>query len=195
MSDFSSIFLGNASKVLQQLDFKSIETLANNLHAIREKGGRLFICGLGGSAGNASHAVNDFRKLCNLETYSPTDNISELTARVNDEGAETIFFEYLRVSNFNRDDAVLILSVGGGSYEPPVSVSLIKCIEYAKKVGGKVFGIVGRNGGATKELGDCVVLIPNIDNSFVTPVTESLTALIWHCLVSHPILKANSTKW
>lgn len=195
MSTFSSNYFKVSSAVLKSVDPDSVETLVNEILTVKENGGRLFICGLGGSAGNASHAVNDFRKLCNIETYSPTDNLSELTARVNDEGPETIFHEYLRVSKFSNKDAILIFSVGGGSFDPPVSVSLINGIKFVKEVGGKVFGIVGRNGGITKELGDHVIIISNLENNLVTPITESLTALIWHCVVSHPSLQSNPTKW
>lgn len=195
MLEFTRSFFSYAETVLQNIDLTEIDKLTNNLSDLRKNNGRLFICGLGGSAGNASHAVNDFRKLCNIEAYSPTDNISELTARMNDEGPETIFIEYLRVSKFNSKDAILIMSVGGGSFDPPVSTGLILGINFVKEIGGKVFGIVGRDGGATKQLGDCVVVIPNSNDSLVTPLTESISALVWHCIVSHPNLKHNSTKW
>jgi D-sedoheptulose 7-phosphate isomerase len=150
---------------------------------------------VGGSAGNASHAVNDFRKLCGIEAYAPTDNVSELTARTNDEGFETVFTEYLKVSRARVEDAVFVFSVGGGNVERNVSVNLIRAIDTAKEIGMKVFGVVGRDGGYTKKAGDNVVLIPNVDDGLVTPISEGFQAVVWHALVSHPQVQVNDTKW
>jgi D-sedoheptulose 7-phosphate isomerase len=193
--NFSKIFMQEAQSVIKELDFDMIEKLALELSKLRENKGRIFILGVGGSAANATHAVNDFRKLCGIEAYSPTDNVSELTARTNDEGWESVFSEWLKVSNFNSKDALLIFSVGGGNLEKNVSVNLIKAIDIAKSVNAKIFGIVGRDGGYTKQKGDCVVLVPIINDKHITPHTEAFQGLIWHCLVSHPILQINKTKW
>jgi D-sedoheptulose 7-phosphate isomerase len=157
--------------------------------------GRLFILGVGGSAANASHAVNDFRKLCAIETYAPTDNVSELTARTNDEGWETVFSEWLKISRLNKNDGILVLSVGGGSREKNVSVNLINALDHAKSVGATIMGIVGRDGGYTAEVADVTVIIPTIDAGLVTPHTEAYQAVVWHCLVSHPKLQVQETKW
>ncbi len=181
--------------ITQSLYYGIIENLAVELHALRELKGRLFILGVGGSAANCSHAVNDFRKLCGIEAYAPTDNVSELTARTNDEGWETVFSQWLMVSQAKENDALLILSVGGGNSEKKVSVNLVKAIDEAKVRGLKIFGIVGRDGGYTKEKGDCVVVIPTVHADRVTPHTEAFQAVVWHCLVSHPILQKNATKW
>jgi D-sedoheptulose 7-phosphate isomerase len=155
----------------------------------------LFILGVGGSAANASHAVNDFRKLCAIETYAPTDNVSELTARTNDEGWETVFSEWLKISRLNKNDGILVLSVGGGSREKNVSVNLINALDHAKSVGATIMGIVGRDGGYTAEVADVTVIIPTIDAGLVTPHTEAYQAVVWHCLVSHPKLQVQETKW
>ena len=162
---------------------------------MRGRKGRLFILGVGGSAANCSHAVNDFRKLCGIETYAPTDNVSELTARTNDEGWGSVFSEWLKVSNFSSKDALLIFSVGGGNKERNVSVNLIQAIDLANEVGAKVFGIVGRDGGYTKQKGDCVVVIPTVDADKVTPIAEAFQGVIWHGFVSHPRLQMVKTKW
>ena len=162
---------------------------------LRERGGRLFILGVGGSAGNASHAVNDFRKLCGIEAYAPSDNVSELTARTNDEGWPTVFSEWLKVSHANAKDAILIFSVGGGNMEKNVSPNIVSAIGVAKENGLAVLGIVGRDGGYTKKAGDCVIVIPTVEESRVTPHAEAFQAVVWHCLVSHPKLQKNATKW
>jgi len=165
------------------------------LAALRDRGGRLFLLGVGGSAGNCSHAVNDFRKLCGIEAYAPTDNVSELTARTNDEGWETVFAAWLRTSKANGSDAVLVLSVGGGNLEKNVSANIVAALKEAKLRGMRIFGIVGRDGGYTKQVGDCVVVVPTVDASRVTPHTEAFQAVVWHCLVSHPALQQIATKW
>jgi D-sedoheptulose 7-phosphate isomerase len=193
--NFSRDYIFQTSELIKAIEIKSIDDLVDEILRIRNNLGRLFFCGVGGSAGHASHAVNDFRKLIRIESYSPTDNISEITARTNDEGWETVFEQYLRVSKFNEKDAVFVLSVGGGSINPPVSVNLIKAIDFAREQKGKVLGIVGRDGGYTKEQGDCVVTIPNLFPNLVTPHTEGIAAIVWHLIVSHPKLDPNKTKW
>ena len=161
----------------------------------RARGGRLFVLGVGGSAANASHAVNDFRKIAGLEAYAPTDNVSELTARTNDDGWASVFVEWLRVSRLRAEDAVLVLSVGGGDMEKSVSPNLVVALMYAKQVGARVVGVVGRNGGYTAQVADACVIIPTVDPARVTPHTEGFQAIVWHLLVSHPLLKATDTKW
>lgn len=192
---FSQTFLREGIAILEQLDTRDIEAVAGGLAAVRAAGGRLFILGVGGSAGHASHAVNDFRKLCGFEAYAPTDNVSELTARINDEGWETSFSEWLRVSRLRKGDALLVFSVGGGSREKNVSMNLVRAVELAREVGAGVFGIVGRDGGSTKQLADACVVIPTVTPARVTPHTEGFCAVVWHLLVSHPVLQANATKW
>ena len=182
-------------KVAKQIDLPGIEKLAAELAALRERGGRLFFLGVGGSAGNCSHAVNDFRKLCGIEAYAPTDNVSELTARTNDEGWETVFAAWLKTSRGTAKDAVFVFSVGGGNLEKNVSPNIVAALKEAKTRGMKVFGVVGRDGGYTKQVGDCVILIPTVDASRVTPHTEAFHAVVWHCLVSHPALQQIATKW
>jgi D-sedoheptulose 7-phosphate isomerase len=194
-SDHCALFLEEMREIAAKLSPDIIERLASELAALRERGGRLFLLGVGGSAGNCGHAVNDFRKLCGIEAYAPTDNVSELTARANDEGWHTIFSEWLKVSRANEKDAVLVLSVGGGNVEKNVSPNLVTAIQEAKKRGLKVFGIVGRDGGYTKQAGDVVVVIPTVEASRVTPHSEAFQAVVWHCLVSHPALQQVATKW
>ena len=188
-------YFQEVSKVAQQIDTAGIEKLANELVALRERGGRLFFLGVGGSAGNCGHAVNDFRKLCGIEAYAPTDNVSELTARTNDEGWDTVFSAWLRTSRANDKDAVFVFSVGGGNLEKNVSPNIVAGLKEAKQRGLKVFGVVGRDGGYTKKVGDCVVLVPTVDAERVTPHTEAFQAVVWHCLVSHPALQQIKTKW
>ncbi len=192
---FTDQFLKESAAIIGQLDVASIEAMTRGLAAVREDGGRLFILGVGGSAGHASHAVNDFRKLCGFEAYAPTDNVSELTARVNDEGWDTSFSEWLKVSRLRKGDGILVFSVGGGSREKNVSVNLVKSIEHAKEVGARVFGIVGRDGGFTKQVADACVIIPTVSSDRVTPHTEGMCAVVWHLLVSHPALQRSATKW
>ena len=182
-------------KVAQTIDLASVERLATELAALRERGGRLFFLGVGGSAGNCGHAVNDFRKLCGIESYAPTDNVSELTARTNDEGWDTVFSAWLKTSRANDKDAVFVFSVGGGNLEKNVSPNIVAGLKEAKQRGLKVFGVVGRDGGYTKQVGDCVVVVPTVDASRVTPHAEAFQAVIWHCLVSHPVLQQMATKW
>lgn len=181
--------------ICQRIDFVAIEKMAMGLNELREREGRLFVLGVGGSAANASHAVNDFRKLCGIETYAPTDNVSELTARTNDEGWETVFANWLKVSRVNKNDAILVFSVGGGNAEKNVSVNLVHAVQVAKERGLKIFGIVGRDGGYTGRMADTVVIIPTIDDQHVTPHAEAFQAVVWHCLVSHPVLQIQKTKW
>jgi D-sedoheptulose 7-phosphate isomerase len=195
MTDFTDTFLDETIAILTQIDRESIEALANGLAAVRSRGGRLFILGVGGSAGHASHAVNDFRKICGFEAYTPVDNVSELTARANDEGWETVFSEWLKGSRVRADDALLIFSVGGGNREENVSVNLVLALEFATAVGTSIFGVVGRDGGYTAKMADACVVIPTVAAGRVTPHTEGLCAVIWHLLVSHPVLQIAPTKW
>lgn len=191
----SKTFLDEVTKVAQSIDVGAIERLAKELSALRDRGGRLFFLGVGGSAANCSHAVNDFRKLCGIEAYTPVDNVSELTARTNDEGWETVFAAWLRTSKATRNDAVFVFSVGGGNLEKNVSANIVAGLKEAKQRGMKIFGVVGRDGGYTKQIGDCVVVVPTVEASRVTPHTEAFQAVVWHCLVSHPELQQTSTKW
>lgn len=188
-------YFQEVQKVAQQIDVAAIEKLAGELKALRDRGGRLFFLGVGGSAGNCGHAVNDFRKLCGIEAYAPTDNVSELTARTNDEGWDTVFAAWLRTSRVSEKDAVFVFSVGGGSVQHNVSPNIVRGLKEAKERGAKVFGVVGRDGGYTKKVGDCVVVVPTVDASRVTPHTEAFQAVVWHCLVSHPALQTIATKW
>jgi D-sedoheptulose 7-phosphate isomerase len=192
---FAESFLEETRRVARDLDVAAIEKVAAELAALRDRGGRLFILGVGGSAGNASHAVNDFRKLVRIEAYAPTDNVSELTARTNDEGWDTTFAAWLRVSRLRADDAVLVFSVGGGDAARNVSPNLVQALRYAKEVGATILGIVGRDGGYTAEVGHAVVVIPTVNDAHVTPHAEAFQAVVWHLLVSHPRLKAEPTKW
>jgi D-sedoheptulose 7-phosphate isomerase len=188
-------YFDEVQRIAASVDERAIEDIAQGLAILRKSGGRLFILGVGGSAGNASHATNDFRKLCGIETYAPTDNVPELTARTNDEGWETVFCSWLKTSRLSDDDAILIFSVGGGNRERNVSLNIVHALEYAKTVGSKIFGIVGRDGGYTKLVGDAVVVVPTVSEDRVTPHTEAFHGVVWHCLVSHPILQTNATKW
>jgi D-sedoheptulose 7-phosphate isomerase len=192
---YTQTHLAEARQILDRIDADAIERMAGVLAGLRARKGRLFILGVGGSAGNASHAVNDFRKIVGLEAYAPTDNVSELTARANDEGWPTIFEGWLKVSRLNGDDAVLVLSVGGGNLEKNVSPNLVMALRHAKEVGAKVLGIVGRDGGYTAQVADACVIIPTVNPETVTPHTEAFQAVVWHLLVSHPSLKASQTKW
>ena len=191
----ASDFFAGAADISRRLDAEKVEALASELIALRGRSGRLFILGVGGSAGNAGHAVNDFRKLCGIEAYAPTDNVSELTARTNDEGWETVFVEWLKVSRLNSSDAVLIFSVGGGNLERNISPNLVSAVQHAKHVGARVLGVVGKENGYTARVGDVVVVIPVVRDDMVTPYSEAFQAVVWHCLVSHPALQAKPTKW
>jgi D-sedoheptulose 7-phosphate isomerase len=195
VSDFVRSYLDESVRVLNSLDAAEIDALARGLGDARDAGGRLFILGVGGSAGHASHAVNDFRKICGFEAYAPTDNVSELTARINDEGWDTSFSEWLKVSRLGASDSLLIFSVGGGSSEKNVSLNLVRAIELAGQVGAKVFGVVGKDGGATKRAAQACVVIPPLYADRITPHTEGLAAVVWHLLVSHPALKRRATRW
>ena len=188
-------YLGEAAAILGRLDVPTIQKMVDLLVALRARGGRLFFLGVGGGAGNASHAVNDFRKIAGIETYSPTDNVSELTARTNDEGWETVFVEWLRGSRLNADDGVLVFSVGGGDLDRNVSPNLVEALRYAKDKGATICGVVGRDGGYTAKVADACLIIPTVNPATVTPHTESFQPLVWHLLVSHPALKASETKW
>jgi D-sedoheptulose 7-phosphate isomerase len=192
---FAASYLAETVTVIGSLDSQEIERCAHGLAAVRARGGRLFILGVGGSAGHASHAVNDFRKLCELESYAPTDNVSELTARTNDDGWDTTFSAWLRTSRISRNDAVLVFSVGGGNEARQVSVNLVRALQLARAVGAGIFGIVGRDGGYTGAVSDACVIIPPLYGDHVTPHTEGLCAVVWHLLVSHPILARTGTKW
>jgi D-sedoheptulose 7-phosphate isomerase len=192
---FAAGFLQETTKILAALDTDAIEAVAKGLAGVRERGGRLFILGVGGSAGHAGHAVNDFRKICAFEAYAPTDNVSELTARTNDEGWETVFEGWLRGSRIGPRDGLLIFSVGGGDKEKNVSVNLIRAIDAASAAGAEVYGIVGRNGGYTRANATACIVVPPLYADRVTPHTEGLAAVIWHLLVSHPALKVVGTKW
>jgi D-sedoheptulose 7-phosphate isomerase len=191
----AELYFHEVVDIARQISIDNIEALCDELASLRNREGRLFILGVGGSAGNCSHAVNDFRKLCGIEAYAPTDNVSELTARTNDEGWHTVFSEWLKVSRAAAKDALLIFSVGGGNLEKNVSPNLVSAIQEAKLRGLKVLGIVGRDGGYTKQQGDVVVVVPTVDAARVTPHAEAFQAVVWHCLVSHPKLQKNATKW
>jgi D-sedoheptulose 7-phosphate isomerase len=192
---FVDLYLQETLRAVREMDAAAIDALALGLARVRDGGGRLFILGVGGSAGHASHAVNDFRKICGFEAYAPTDNVSELTARVNDEGWETSFSEWLKVSRLGPRDAVLVFSVGGGNREKNVSPNLVRALEVASEARAAVFGIVGKDGGATRAAAEACVLVPTVSPDRITPHTEGLCAVVWHLLVSHPALKRSATKW
>jgi D-sedoheptulose 7-phosphate isomerase len=187
--------LKEAAEIIQKMDVAAIEKMADLLAGIKQEGGRLFFIGVGGSAGNCSHAVNDFRKIVGIESYAPTDNVSELTARTNDEGWATVFVEWLKVSRLTAKDGVVVFSVGGGNLEKNISPNLVTALQYAKSVGAKIAGIVGRDGGYTAKVADACVIIPTVNPETVTPHSEAFQAVVWHLLVSHPKLKVNQTKW
>jgi len=187
--------LDEAGTIIQKLDESAIERVVEALRTTRDRGGRLFILGVGGSAANASHAVNDFRKICGFEAYAPTDNVSELTARTNDEGWASVFVEWLKGSRLNRNDALLVFSVGGGNLEKNVSPNLVSALQLAKEVGATVLGVVGRDGGYTAKVADACVIVPTVNPANVTPHSEAFQAVVWHLFVSHPRLKTQQTKW
>jgi len=195
MANHAQRFFAEVADTARAIDVERIEALAAALVEVRRAGGRLFLLGVGGSAGNCSHAVNDFRKLCGIEAYTPVDNVSELTARTNDEGWDTVFAGWLEVSRLSAKDALLIFSVGGGDAERKVSVNLINAIDLAKQRGAKVLGVVGKPTGYTAMNGDVVVVVPQINADRVTPLSEGFQAVVWHCLVSHPALQMARTKW
>ena len=187
--------LEEAAQIIQRIDLDAIERMADLLAKVKAGGGRLFFLGVGGSAGNCSHAVNDFRKIAGIESYAPTDNVSELTARTNDEGWATVFVEWLKTSRLGSKDCVFIFSVGGGNLEKNISPNLVEALKYAKQVEAKITGVVGRDGGYTAKVADACVVIPTVNPDTVTPHSEAFQAVVWHLLVSHPKLKASQTKW
>lgn len=193
--NYTQRHLDEVSKVVSQLDVSEIEKVAKLLADLRSRGGRLFFLGVGGSAGNCSHAVNDFRKIVGIEAYAPTDNVSELTARTNDDGWASVFVEWLKISRLREEDMVFIFSVGGGNLEKNISPNLVTALQYAKQVGARVVGVVGRDGGYTAKVADACVIIPTVNPETVTPHAEAFQGVIWHLLVSHPLLKMAQTKW
>jgi D-sedoheptulose 7-phosphate isomerase len=192
---YSELHLEETVEIIKQLDTSKIEEMVNLLASVKTDGGRIFFLGVGGSAANCSHAVNDFRKITAIESYAPTDNVSELTARTNDEGWSTIFSEWLKVSRLNSKDAIFVLSVGGGSLEKNISPNLVEALKYAARIGSKITGVVGRDGGYTAEIADVCLIVPTVNKNNITPHSEALQAVIWHLLVSHPLLKETDTKW
>ena len=192
---YSEQHLKEAGEILTKLDTDAIEEMAALLVRVRTDGGRLFFLGVGGSAGNCSHAVNDFRKIVGIESYAPTDNVSELTARTNDEGWDTVFIEWLKTSRLNDKDAVFVFSVGGGNLEKNISPNLVRALQHAKLVGAAITGVVGRDGGFTATVADVCLIVPTVNADTITPHSEAFQAVIWHLLVSHPDLKASQTKW
>jgi D-sedoheptulose 7-phosphate isomerase len=195
MMSYTEQYLGEAIQVIKKLDHKEIDKMVDLFVKTREQGGRLFILGVGGSAGNAGHAVNDFRKIAGIESYAPTDNVSELTARINDEGWDTAFVKWLEGSRLSDRDLIFVLSVGGGNSEANVSVNLVQALKYAKKVNASICGVVGRDGGFTAEVADACAIVPTISAHSVTPLAESFQAVIWHLIVSHPDVQIGETKW
>jgi D-sedoheptulose 7-phosphate isomerase len=195
MTTYTHAHLREAMQVIERLDTAAIEKMVSLLAELRQRQGRLFFLGVGGSAGNCSHAVNDFRKIVGIESYAPTDNVSELTARTNDDGWASVFVEWLKVSRLKPDDGVFVFSVGGGNLEKNISPNLVSALQYAKEVGAKVMGVVGRDGGYTASVADACVIVPTVNPDTVTPHTEAFQAVVWHLLVSHPNLKAKQTKW
>ena len=192
---YTQQYLAAAAQVIEQLDRDTIDAMVRLFVETRQRGGRLFILGVGGSAGNASHAVNDFRKIAGIESYAPTDNVSELTARINDEGWDTAFAKWLEGSRLSEKDLILVLSVGGGNRPLNTSVNLVVALEYAKEVGAKICGIVGRDGGFTAQVADACAIVPTVTPDAVTPLTESFQAVIWHLIVSHPEVQVERTRW
>ena len=192
---FIQQYLEETQRVTTQLNPEALEKMVDELARVRKRGGRLFILGVGGSAANASHAVNDFRKICGFEAYAPTDNVSELTARTNDEGWNSVFVEWLRGSRLTNKDGILVFSVGGGNLEKNVSPNLVSALQFAKEKGATILGIVGRDGGHTAKVADACVIIPTVNDETITPHAEAFQAVVWHLLVSHPILKRSQTKW
>ena len=192
---YSEKHLNEVRQIIESIDVEAIESMVKLLAQVRTDGGRLFFLGVGGSAGNCSHAVNDFRKIAGFESYAPTDNVSELTARTNDEGWDTVFVEWLKTSRLSEWDAVFVFSVGGGDLEKNVSPNLVRALQYAKAVGAGITGVVGRDGGFTATVADVCVIVPTVNPETITPHAEAFQAVVWHLLVSHPGLKASKTKW
>lgn len=193
--NYSKQHLKETFKILEKLDTKIIENIVNLLVKVKSKGGRIFFLGVGGSAGNCSHAVNDFRKIVRIECYTPTDNVSELTARTNDDGWSSVFLEWLKISKLSNNDMLFILSVGGGNLKKKISVNLVEALRYGKSIGSKIVGIVGRDGGYTAKVSDECLIIPTVNPKTITPHSEAFQSIIWHLLVSHPKLKSKQTKW
>lgn len=193
--NFIKQYFFGISEISKNIDIKAVLGLIKAIKKIKSNRGRIFFLGVGGSAGNSSHAVNDFRKLCNIESYSPLDNVSELTARINDEGWDTSLSNWLKISRLSHKDAIFVFSVGGGNLKKKISVNLINAAVYAKKKKSKIFGVVGKNDGYIAKNADNVIIIPNINPSLVTPYSEAYQAVVWHALVSHPLLQSNKTKW
>jgi D-sedoheptulose 7-phosphate isomerase len=194
-ASYVTAYLDEVKDIAGKLSHDAIATIIDGLVSLRAEGGRLFFLGVGGSAGNASHAVNDFRKIAGIESYAPTDNVSELTARINDDGWDTSYANWLKVSHLGLKDAIFVLSVGGGNAEKKISANLVEAIKYARQVGARVFGIVGRDGGYTAQVADACVIVPTVNHSSVTPHTEAFQAVVWHLIVSHPKLLAHEMKW
>ena len=192
---YSESHLSETIEIIKKIDTKKIENLVNLILNVKKEKGRIFFLGIGGSASNCSHAVNDFRKIIGIESYTPTDNVSELTARTNDEGWSTIFTEWLKISNLNTKDLIFVFSVGGGSIEKNISPNLVEALKYGQSIGCKLTGIVGRDGGYTNKVADVCVLVPTVNKKTITPHTEAFQAVIWHLIISHPKLKLNETKW
>ena len=192
---FAQTYLQEARQIIDKLDVDVIDRMVDIGAKARAAGGRLFFLGVGGSAGNCSHAVNDFRKIVGMESYAPTDNVSELTARTNDEGWETVFVEWLKTSRLRPEDVIFVFSVGGGNIEKNVSLNLVRALQFAKGVGSSVIGVVGRDGGYTGKVGDAVCIVPTVNPATVTPHSEAFQAVVWHLLVTHPVLKMRETKW
>ncbi|OGR82635.1 MAG: sugar isomerase [Elusimicrobia bacterium RIFCSPLOWO2_01_FULL_64_13] len=195
MTSFSESYLNESARILQELDPAKIEALARAVRKVRDREGRIFFIGVGGSAANASHAVNDFRKICGIESYTPTDNVAELTARINDDGWDSCLAEWLKASRMNSKDALFIFSVGGGDLKRNISPNLVRAVDAAKTAGASVLGVVGRDGGYTARMADACVVVPTVNPETVTPHTEAFQAVVWHLLVTHPDLKAGPTKW
>jgi D-sedoheptulose 7-phosphate isomerase len=195
LTSYTQQHLDEAGRIVAQLDVAGIERMAALLADLRARGGRLFFLGVGGSAANCSHAVNDFRKLAGIEAYAPTDNVSELTARTNDEGWASVFVEWLKTSRLQAGDMLFVFSVGGGSLEKNISPNLVRAMQYARQVGAQIVGVVGRDGGYTAQVADACVIVPTVNPDTVTPHTEAFQAVVWHLLVSHPVLKVAPTKW
>jgi len=192
---YVSEYFADAKTIIDAIDINIVEKMVDEIAAIRENGGRLFFIGVGGGAGHASHAVNDFRKIAGIESYTPTDNVSELTARINDDGWESAFVNWLKGSRLNEKDGIFVFSVGGGNAEKNVSVNIVSSLQYAKEIGAKVFGVVGRDGGYTGQVADACVIVPPIRSETVTPQTEAFQAVVWHLVVSHPKLQKYEMKW
>ena len=192
---FSQKYLSECIEICNKINPDKIEEMASLIHSVRENNGRIFFLGVGGGAGHASHAVNDFRKICNIECYSPTDNVSELTARVNDDGWDSSYVNWLKGSHLSKEDLIFVFSVGGGSIEKNISVNILNSLKLAKKIGSKICGVVGRDGGFTKEVANCCIVIPTVNDANITPHTEAFQAVIWHLLVAHPLLLTNEMKW